>query len=233
MFEVRGVCDPSPAALAFMAAEFGLPTFPTIEALLDVPLDTVVIASPDALHHEQALMALQRGLHVYCEKPLCYAPVDIDELIAARRRAGKVLQVGYMKRFDPSCEAALTFMPVTAKTLRYVFVEVNDPDAWPFIRHHNWSRADDVAPELKSALLRKQQDQVARALQKPVVDLTYRGFVGSYCSSLVHDVNTVHGLLEELHSIGRETGDGANCGSCRPEIADVIRECRTYVEAAE
>lgn len=61
MFEVRGVCDPSPAALAFMAAEFGLPTFPTIEALLDVPLDTVVIASPDALHHEQALMALQRA----------------------------------------------------------------------------------------------------------------------------------------------------------------------------
>ena len=34
-------------------------------------------------------------------------PDDIDELIAARDRAGKVLQVGYMKRFDPSYEAAL------------------------------------------------------------------------------------------------------------------------------
>ena len=32
---------------------------------------------------------------------------DIDDLIAARDRAGKVLQVGYMKRFDPSYEAAL------------------------------------------------------------------------------------------------------------------------------
>ena len=97
-----------------------------------------MIASPDALHREQILAAFARGLHVFCEKPLCYGVDDIDDVIAARDKAGKVLQVGYMKRFDPSYEAALKLLPGTAKTLRYIAVEVNDPDAWPFFRHHAW-----------------------------------------------------------------------------------------------
>ena len=82
---------------------------------------------------------------------------DIDDLIAARDRAGKVLQVGYMKRYDPSYEAALARMPGTAKTLRYVAVEVNDPDAWPFIKHHTWRHGDDVVPDLISSVKAKQQ----------------------------------------------------------------------------
>ena len=100
----------------------------------------MVIASPDALHREQILAAFAKGLHVFCEKPLCYGVDDIDDVIAARDKAGKVLQVGYMKRFDPSYEAALKLLPGTAKTLRYISVEVNDPDAWPFVRHYALAR---------------------------------------------------------------------------------------------
>ena len=133
------------------------------------------MASPDPLHKEQALAALTRGLHVFCEKPLCYAPADIAELIAARDEAGKVLQVGYMKRFDPSYEAALEFMPGTAETLRHVSVEVNDPDAWPFIRHHEWSRGDDVPRDLIGEV-RKQKQQVKRAVGLELDPQSYRGF---------------------------------------------------------
>ena len=43
---------------------------------------------------------------------------EIAEIIAARDKAGKVMQVGYMKRFDPSYRLALTSLPGTAKTLR-------------------------------------------------------------------------------------------------------------------
>ena len=41
-----------------------------VEALPDERLDAVVIGCPDALHREQVLAALTRGLHVFCEKPL-------------------------------------------------------------------------------------------------------------------------------------------------------------------
>ena len=144
------------------------------------------------------LAAFAKGLHVFCEKPLCYGVDDIDEVIAARDRAGKVLQVGYMKRFDPSYEAALRHLPGTAKTLRYISVEVNDPDAWPFIRHHAWRRGDDVPAELVAAADSKQREQVARAVSGLTDPDDYRGFVGAYCSSIVHDVNAVHGLLDAL-----------------------------------
>ena len=197
-FEILGVYDPSAKVRAFIAQNFGLAAFEGVDQLLALPLDAVVIASPDPLHHEQILAAFARGLHVFCEKPLCYAVADIDELITARDRAGKVLQVGYMKRFDPSYQAALLRMPGTARTLRYVAVEVNDPDAWPFIRHHAWCRGDDVKPDVIASALAKQKEQVARAMPAPLDAASYRGFTGAYCSSLVHDVNVVHGLLDGL-----------------------------------
>jgi predicted dehydrogenase len=197
-FEIMGVYDPSAAVRNFIATWHGLPTFNSLEALLAESLDAVVIASPDASHHEQILAAFARGLHVFCEKPLCYAISDIDEVIAARDRASKILQVGYMKRFDPSYEAALAHLPGTAKTLRHVSVEVNDSDAWPFIRHHEWSRGEDVPAEMIVAVQVKQKQQVARAMPASLDAVGYRGFTGAYCSALVHDVNTVHGLLDAL-----------------------------------
>lgn len=197
-FKILGVYDPSRKVRAFVAEEFGLETFSDLDALLAMPLDAVVIASPDALHREQSLAAFARGLHVFCEKPLCYGAQDIDDLIAARDRAGKVLQVGYMKRFDPSYEAALRMLPGTARTLRYISVEVNDPDAWPFIRHASTCRGDDVAAELIASTEARQREQVDRAV--PGIDdpHAFQGFVGAYSSSIVHDVNAVHGLLDAL-----------------------------------
>jgi predicted dehydrogenase len=197
-FEVLGVYDPSAKVRGFVRDEFGLAPFDSLDQLLALPLDAVVIASPDALHKEQILAALAKGLHVFCEKPLCYAIADIDEVIVARDRAARVLQVGYMKRFDPSYEAALRTLPGMANTLRYVSVEVNDPDAWPFIRHHSTCRGDDVAAGLIASAEAKQKEQVSRAVPGLDDPQTYKGFTGAYSSSIVHDVNAVHGLLDAL-----------------------------------
>jgi predicted dehydrogenase len=207
-FDVVGVYDPSPKVRFFIADEYGLAAFDEFDALLALPLDAVVIASPDALHKEQILAAFVRGLHVFCEKPLCYAVADMDEVVAARDRAGKLLQVGYMKRFDPSYEMALTRLPGTANTLRYISVEVHDPDAWPFFRHHNWLRGDDVPEGLVAEAKSKQREQVARAVSGLDDVADYKGFTGPYCSSIVHDVNAVHGLLDVLG-----IGDGEIVGA--------------------
>ena len=198
-FEVLGVYDPSATARGFMLERYGLAGFDKLEALFNLPLEAVVIASPDALHKEQVLASLKHGLHVFCEKPLCYAPADIAELVAERDAQKRVLQVGYMKRFDPSFEAALAHLPGNAKTLRQVSVEVSDPDAWPFIRHHDWKRGDDVPPELIAEVARKQREQVARAVLVPLDAVGFRGFCNAYASSIVHDVNAVHGLLDAMN----------------------------------
>lgn len=197
-FELVGVCDPSASTRDFITRTYGVPTFATTAELLDGKLDAVIIASPDPLHKEHALAALSRGLHVFCEKPLCYSTRDIAQLMAARDSARLVLQVGYMKRFDPAYETLLARLPASPGKLRHVSVEVVDADAWPFVLQHKTHRADDVSAALIAEARQKQQDQVQQAIGMPLGAEAYRGFVSAYCSSLVHDVNAVHGILDVL-----------------------------------
>lgn len=54
-----------------VAADFGVPqAFTDWRELLDADLDAVVIASSPNLHYEQAMAAIERGLHVLVEKPM-------------------------------------------------------------------------------------------------------------------------------------------------------------------
>ncbi|MCX7306007.1 MAG: Gfo/Idh/MocA family oxidoreductase [Hyphomicrobiales bacterium] len=198
LFQLVGVADPSATARTFVADTWNVATFETPDALLEQKLDAVVIGAPDPLHYELVVAALARGLHVFCEKPLCYSPAEIADIIAARNKAGRVVQVGYMKRFDPSYRHALTVLPGTAKTLRYVSVEVNDPDAWPFIAHARTKFGNDVPDELKQLAGRKKQAQIEAAFGKPLGKLAFAGFSGAYSSALIHDVNAVHGILDAL-----------------------------------
>lgn len=198
LFDLAGVADPSAITRDFVTATWGVRGFDTPEALLGEPLDAVLIASPDPLHHEQVLGALARGLHVFCEKPLCYSPAEIAEIVAARDAAARVVQVGTMKRFDPAYRLALDSLPGTAETLRMISVEVNDPDAWPYVAHRPLKRGGDIDRGLIASAAAKQKAQVAAALGTTPSDLAFRGFTGAYASSLVHDVNAVHGILERL-----------------------------------
>jgi predicted dehydrogenase len=69
---------------------------------LDLGLcDAAVICLPPALHAGAAIAALDRGLHVYVEKPLALNVAEAGEMIAARDRAGRVGMVGLNFRFHP------------------------------------------------------------------------------------------------------------------------------------
>ena len=78
--------------------------------LADLELDAVIIATSDGFHVPASLRALAAGKHVLCEKPLGTAVEEVEELAAAVKKSGLVLQVGHMKRFDPGLEAARDFV---------------------------------------------------------------------------------------------------------------------------
>lgn len=64
-------------------------------------MDAVIVASPNYLHAEHAIAALEAGRHVLVEKPMATTLADCDAMIAAAERAGKVLAVGLeMRRFQ-------------------------------------------------------------------------------------------------------------------------------------
>lgn len=72
------------------------------DMLNSVELDCVSICTYNATHAECAIDALNKGVHVMLEKPMC---VTLDEAIAimkAEKKSGKILSVGFQPRFDPN-----------------------------------------------------------------------------------------------------------------------------------
>jgi predicted dehydrogenase len=92
--QVVAMADPD-AALLLAATELvpGVVAVPSLEAMLQLELDGIVIASPSALHAEQTIAALEKGLAVFCQKPLGRNATEVRTIIAAARRADHLLGV--------------------------------------------------------------------------------------------------------------------------------------------
>jgi len=94
-------------ARALGEANGGAPAFETLEqALEDGGLDAVVVATPTFTHRDLVVGAAGAGLHVFCEKPMGLSLADCDAMIDAADSAGTVLQIGFVRRFQPEFLAA-------------------------------------------------------------------------------------------------------------------------------
>lgn len=71
----------------------------SLDALLDAGVDGVVIATPSALHAEQAIAALERGVAVFCQKPLGRTATEAKAVVDAARAADRLLSVDLSYRF--------------------------------------------------------------------------------------------------------------------------------------
>jgi predicted dehydrogenase len=97
--EIAAVADASPEAVAEAqklvpdAAGAG-----SLAALLEQDLDGVVIATPSALHARQSIAAFERGLAVFCQKPLARTAVETHEIIAAAQKADRLLGIDFSYR---------------------------------------------------------------------------------------------------------------------------------------
>jgi myo-inositol 2-dehydrogenase/D-chiro-inositol 1-dehydrogenase len=102
---VQAIYDADPARAKTIAAEIGAGTVVTdaLALIQDPSVDAVLVASPDQTHKEFTLAGLAAGKPVLCEKPLAPTPAECLEVIAAETKRGRrLVQIGYMRRFDPS-----------------------------------------------------------------------------------------------------------------------------------
>lgn len=100
---VVGIFDPDEKAMA--SAREMLPKAAAMSrfgGLLALGADAAIIASPPRFHADQAVEALEAGLHVFCEKPLATTICDADRIIAAASAKGLSAAVGLVRRQFPS-----------------------------------------------------------------------------------------------------------------------------------
>lgn len=96
------VADLNADRAAEVAGRYGAEWYDDFRSLLDMPgLDAVAIATPDHLHVEPVMAALEAGKHVLVEKPLATTVADATKLVEAAEANHRTLQVNYSQRFVP------------------------------------------------------------------------------------------------------------------------------------
>ncbi|HZP06980.1 MAG TPA: Gfo/Idh/MocA family oxidoreductase [Terracidiphilus sp.] len=104
-----GIADPRTDLVRTKLQELGLdiPVYDSLPALLAAQpgIQMVDLCTPLDAHESDALIALQSGRHLFCEKPLASTLAAADRIIAAAKAAGVMAQVGHCIRFWPEYQA--------------------------------------------------------------------------------------------------------------------------------
>lgn len=101
--ELVGVADPNATVADAFGAAWGVPAFPSLEAMAQASrLDAIHLLVPPDLHFPLAAQALASGLNVLVEKPMSTSPGDAAELMRLAREAGLIIRVNHSMVFGES-----------------------------------------------------------------------------------------------------------------------------------
>jgi predicted dehydrogenase len=102
--ELAGVHDADPERARQVAAEFGTRAFEDVAHLAE-QVDAACVAVPTKLHARISSELLEHGVDVLVEKPIAASLREADDLITMAKKAGRILQVGHLERFNPAVVA--------------------------------------------------------------------------------------------------------------------------------
>ena len=103
---VSAIADPAPAAEALAAAQGATWSRSLSEALKQERPDGIILATPNRLHVEDGLRAVEAGIPCLVEKPIATCAEEGEKLVAAAESAGVPLLVGHHRRHNPIIHAA-------------------------------------------------------------------------------------------------------------------------------
>lgn len=127
--DLVAVCDTAGYVLEVLEKYTGIRTYTGYDRMLsNSALDALIIATPTRLHAPMLHAALERGLHVFCEKPLCLDEQEGAAIADLAYRRGVVNQVGYHCRFVATFQEARTLLDTGALgQVHHARVEVYGP----------------------------------------------------------------------------------------------------------
>ncbi|MCM4169734.1 scyllo-inositol 2-dehydrogenase (NAD(+)) [Arenibacter antarcticus] len=117
-YNLVGFYDPDVINGKKVAAEFGYTFFDNINKLIDA-VDVIDIVTPTLSHFDCARRAMEKGKHVFIEKPITNTLEEAETLLALEKKHGVKGQVGHVERFNPA------FMAVKENILNPMFIETH------------------------------------------------------------------------------------------------------------
>ena len=104
---LAGIVTGSPSKIPVWKEKYNIPdkniyNYDNYDSIKDNPdIDVIYVVLPNNMHAEYTIRAFDAGKHVICEKPMAITIDDCDKMIAAGKKAGKLLSVGYRLHFEP------------------------------------------------------------------------------------------------------------------------------------
>lgn len=110
--EIRALCDLDEALLARRGEAYGVKNLYTDyrEMLQKEKLDAVSICTWNSEHAPCTIAALEAGAHVLCEKPMALNTREADMMRDTAERCGKLLMIGFVRRFGNDCDILKDFI---------------------------------------------------------------------------------------------------------------------------
>ena len=104
---LAGIVTGTPSKISTWKEKYNIPdknvyNYENFDSIKDnTDIDIVYVVLPNSMHAEYSIRAAQAGKHVICEKPMAVTVAECDKMIAASKKAGKMLSIGYRLHFDP------------------------------------------------------------------------------------------------------------------------------------
>ncbi len=228
-FEIAAVADLSPSLLLRIGNRYGVAAesrVTSVAALVDVAgLDAVILLTSGS-HGAPALAALDRGLHVLCEKPLATTVAEADQLAASGH--GDRLSLAYMKAYDPAVVEARRIADAEATTLgelRAIDVTVLHPTSEAQLAFaHLVPPANDADAGVLGAL-RAEADRLVEVALGPVAAASPVGplYAHLLLGSLVHELSVIRAVTGDSGPITIDHVDVWPDGAWPPSVLVVGR----------
>ena len=103
-FDLLGVYDNDISISENAATEFGCKSYASFEEMIE-EVDVIDIVTPTPSHYSYALKAIENGVHVFIEKPVCSNTEESFNLIEKSKLNNVKIQVGHVERFNPAFTA--------------------------------------------------------------------------------------------------------------------------------
>jgi UDP-N-acetylglucosamine 3-dehydrogenase len=110
--------------------------------ILSEDLDAVSICTPNYLHAPMALEALNNGIHVLCEKPICINRKELEELAQANKKSTLIFMTSFQKRFNPIIPILKSILDneVLGRLIlvKYYFSHYGPYTSWKALSEEKW-----------------------------------------------------------------------------------------------
>jgi predicted dehydrogenase len=166
-YELVGFYDPNETIAEEVSIEKQIKRFQNIDELINA-VDVIDIVTPTLSHFDCAVKALEKGKHVFIEKPVAATAEEAEKLIEIAKQAQVKVQVGHVERFNPAFVAARSFLeqPMFIETHRLAQFNPRGTDV-PVVLDLMIHDIDIILSVVKSKVIKVSASGVAVVSETP------------------------------------------------------------------